>query len=133
MSFFGWGNRAVVSGSTAFIGPTANPTTSVFLAEVDFNGTNATVKAGGENYGVTWIVGCGTTLAVINLEQVQSTNLDVSASTTYRQVITVEVSSGQSAQFYTKHMIEQGDRLRVRVQAAITGAANAYISAEPLI
>lgn len=133
MSFFGWGNRAVNSGSTGFIGPTSNPTTSAFLAELDFNGTNASVKAGGENYGVTWIVGVGTTLAIFNLEQVQSTNLDISASTTLRQVVTVQVSSGQSGQFYTKHMIEPGDRLRVRVQSTFTGAANAFISAEPMI
>lgn len=134
MSFFGWGNRSVNFGSTATTarGSQANPTTSVMLADIDFNGSNATVKAGGQVFGVTWIVGVGTTLAVFNCEHVQSTNIDMAASTTFRGSLTVEVSSGQSAQYFTKHEIQPGDRLRVRVETAITGSANAYISAEPL-
>ena len=133
MAFFGWGNRAINSGSTGFIAPVSNPTTSAFLAELDFNGTNASVRSGGENYGVSWIVGCGTTLAIFSLEQVASTSLDMTNSAVYRDMLTVQCSSGQSAQFFTKHNLKPGDRLRVRVQTAFTGTANAFISAEPLV
>lgn len=133
MAWFGWGNPSVITVSTGVIAPVSNPTTSAMLAELDFNGTNATVKAGGQWYGVTWIVGCGTTLATMNLEHVASTSLDLTNSAVLRGCVTVQVSSGQSAQFFTKHQIVPGDRLRARVQTAFTGTANAYISAEPLV
>lgn len=133
MSIFGAGNQSVNSGSTGSLGPVSNPSTQTLLAEIDFNGSNASISAGGKVWGVTWIVGAGTTLAVMNLEQSQSTDLDMTQSTSYRRSITVQVSSGQSAQFFTKHTIERGDRLRVRMNSTVTGVANASISAEPLI
>ncbi len=133
MSFFGWANRPVNSGSTGVLGPQSNPSTQTLLAELDFNGTNATILPSGAVWGVTWIVGVGTTLGVLNLEHCQSTDLDMTQSTTYRRQVTVHLSSGQSAQFFTKHNIEKGDRLRVRVNSTFTGAASAYISAEPLV
>lgn len=133
MSFFGWANRSVNSGGTGALGPVSNPSTGTLLAELDFNGTNATLLPGGQVWGVTWIVGAGTTLATLNLEHCQSTDLDMTQSTTYRRSITTQISSGQSAQFFTKHTLEVGDRLRVRVNSSFTGVANAYISAEPLV
>jgi hypothetical protein len=53
-------------------------------------------------------------------------------STAGRDQTVVMVSSGQSAQFVTKHNVESGDRFRVRVNSSFTGAAAAKIIAEPL-
>lgn len=128
MSFFGWGNRTVVGAST---GPVSNPTTATLVAEIDCNGTNASVKAGGEPWQVSWIVGTQTTLATFRLEHNLSTGL--AQDTASRQVSIVHVSSGQSAQFITKHNVEPGDRFRVRVQSSITASVSATIIGEPLI
>lgn len=132
MSFFGWGNPALRSGDTGSFGLATNPTTATILAEIDFNGTNATILAGGRQFGVTWIVGTLTTNAVFRLEQVQSTALDLAESTVYRDQITVPVSSAASAQYFTKHTIHRGDRLRVRLNSSTPNAA-AWISAEPMV
>lgn len=129
MSFFGWGNSAVRSGSTA-VGFVSNPTTSAILAEIDFNGTNASVKAGGEEWHVTWIVAAQTTICMFALSQAQSTDLDMTQSTTYRDQTLVAISSGQSAQFVTKQKIERGDRLRVTMPSSVTCSVSAKIIAE---
>lgn len=129
MSFFATGNRAYNSTT---IGLTASPTTATLLAEVDFNSSMATARNGGEPVGVTWIVGVTTTNCVFLLEQAQSTSLDMSSAGTYRASIAVQCSSGASAQFYTKHQVYPGDRLRVRINSSFTGSANAFISAEHL-
>ena len=126
MSFFGWGNRAIESTT---LGVQVTLSTDSLLAEVDLNGTNATVKRGGEAWGVTWIVGTPTTLATFLLDHALSTG---TASTGIRNQTVVEVSSGQSGQFYTKHNVEPGDRFRVRLASSIV-SANAKIIAEPLV
>ena len=126
MSFFGWGNRGIESTT---IGVQVTLSTTTLLAEVDLNGSNATVPSGGQPWGVTWIVGTPTTLATFLLDHALSTG---TASTGLRNQTVVEVSSGQSAQFYTKHNVEPGDRFRVRVASSIV-SANAKIIAEPLI
>lgn len=135
MSFFAFGNRAINSGSTAAAsrGPQSNPSTGTLLAEVDFNGTNATILSGGLNYGFSWIVSAGATGVTFLCEVAQSTDLDMTASTTFRAQFSVTASSLGSGQFYTKHTIERGDRARIRVNSSFTGAAAGFISAEPLI
>lgn len=132
MSFFGTGNRTI--NSTGVIVSTgglsiSNPTTGTLLAEIDCNDTMAHVKSGGEPWQVTWIPGVQTTLATFLLEHVLSTGL---GSTAFRDRIMVMVSSGQSAQFITKHNVEPGDRFRVRIDSSFTGVASAKIIAEPL-
>ena len=128
MSFYGFGNKTINSTT---LGVTSNPTTSGMLAEIDFNSSMATVKAGGAPVQVTWIVGAQTTLATFALEQVFSTGLDI--STAGRDQIIVMVSSGQSAQFVTSHNVEPGDRFRVRAQSSFTGGGSAKIIAEPMV
>lgn len=126
MSFFGWGNRAIESTT---IGVQTSLSSASLLAEVDLNGSNASIGAGGAAWGVTWIVGTPTTLATFLLDHASST--DVSTGGIKNQTV-VEVSSGQSAQFFTKHNVEHGDRFRVRVASSIV-SANAKIIAEPLV
>lgn len=126
MSFFGWGNRAIESTA---IGVQVTLSSQSLLAEVDLNGSNATIKSGGESWGVSWIVGTPTTMATFLLDHATST---VTTTGGIRNQTVVEVSSGQSAQFYTKHNVEPGDRFRVRLASSIV-SANAKIIAEPLI
>lgn len=127
MSFFATGNRSINSTT---LGVTSNPTTGTLLAEIDCNSSMATVRRGGEPWQVSWIIGTQTTLATFLLEQTSSTGLDI--STSGRDQTVAMVSSGQSAQFVTKHNVEPGDRFRVRVQSSFTGGAAAKIIAEPL-
>ena len=127
MSFFGWGNRSINSPSTGLV---ANPTTATLIAELDVNGTNGSVRSGGEPYQVSWILGVATTLATFRCEQCLSTGL---GDTAIRDLSVMLVSSGQSAQFITKHNAEAGDRFRVRVASSLTGNVAAKIIAEPLI
>ena len=126
MSFFGWGNRGIESTT---IGVQSALSTETLLAEVDLNGTNASVLRGGAAWGVTWIVGSPSTVATFLLDHALSTG---TGSTGLRNQTVVQVSSGQSAQFYTKHNVEPGDRFRVRLASSIV-TANAKIIAEPLI
>lgn len=135
MSFFASGNVAINSGSTAATsrGPQSNPSTTTLLAEIDFNGTNATILGGGQNYGFTWIVGAGTTGVTFLCEVAQSVDLDMTQSTTFRAQFSVVASSLGSGQFFTKHRIERGDRARIRVNSSFTGAASGFISAEHLV
>ena len=126
MSFFGWGNRAVESTT---IGVQATLSTQSLLAEVDLNGTNATIKAGGEAWGVTWIVATQTTQATFLFDHASST---LTTTGGLRNQTVVTLSSRNSGQFYTKHNVEPGDRLRVRTESSVTTAA-AKIIAEPLI
>lgn len=126
MSWFGWGPNSIESTT---IGVQASLSTASLLAEVDLNGTNASVLAGGQVWGVTWIVGTPTTLATFLLDHANST---VTTTGGIRNQTVVEVSSGQSAQFFTKHMAFPGDRFRVRLASSIV-TANAKIIAEPLV
>ena len=126
MSFFETGNRGIESTT---IGVQVTLSTTTLLAEVDLNGTNASVIAGGSVWGVTWIVGTPSTGAIFLLDHALSTGTD---STGLRNQTVVEVSSGQSGQFFTKHNVTAGDRFRVRVASSIV-SANAKIIAEPLV
>ena len=128
MSFFITVNLSINSAiSTAVI---SNPSSGTLLAEIDCNDTMSHVRSGGEPWQVTWIVGTQTTLATFRLEHCLSTGLDI--STAGRDITYVMVSSGQSAQFVTKHNVEPGDRFRVRVNSTFTGVVAAKIIAEPL-
>lgn len=126
MSWFGIGNAAIESTT---IGVQVTLSTQTLLAEVDLNGTNATIPSNGQIWGVTWIVGTPTTLATFLLDHALSTG---TGTTGLRNQTVVEISSGQSGQFYTKHNVVAGDRFRVRVASSIV-SANAKIIAEPLI
>ena len=126
MSWFGWGPNSIESTT---IGVQVTLSTQSLLAEVDLNGTNASVPAGGQVWGVTWIVGTPTTLATFLLDHASSTDTTTSG---IRNQTVVECSSGQSAQFFTKHHARQGDRFRVRLASSIV-SANAKVIAEPLV
>ena len=126
MSFFGWGNRGIESTT---IGVQTGLSTASLLAEVDLNGTNASVIAGGQTWGVTWIVTAVSTGNVYLLDHALSTGV---GSTGIKNQTVVAVSSRQSGQFYTKHVVEHGDRFRVRLQSSQADGA-AKIIAEPLI
>ena len=126
MSWFGWGPNSIESTD---IGVKTTLSTQSLLAEVDLNGSNASIMAGGQTWGVTWIVGTPTTLATFLLDHALSTG---TGSTGLRNQTVVEVSSGQSAQFFTKHHVFPGDRFRVRLASSIV-SANAKIIAEPLV
>lgn len=130
--FWAPGNRAV--GSTQ-MGVVSNPTTATLLAEIDFNGTMAGCLSGGQSFQATWILGAQTTLAVFLCEHTLSTGLDMStaaASTLTGCQFVVMGSSGQSAQFVTRHKVNPGDRFRVRVNSSFTGGAACYIQAESM-
>ena len=129
MSFFGTGNRTI--NSTGMTGSTAAMTTATLLAEIDCNDTMAHIRAGGEPWQVTWIVGSGTTGIMFLLEQTLSTGPDM--STAGRDQIPVFVSSGVSAQYVTKHNVLPGDRFHVRVESSVTGRGSAKIIGEPLL
>lgn len=131
MSFFGWANRGIESTT---LGVQVTLSTLTLLAEVDLNGTNASIRSGGEIWGVTWIVGAPTTGATFLLDHASSTG---TGTTGIVNQTVVSVSSGQSAQFYTKHNVNaptsaQGERFRVRVASSVV-SAHAKIIAEPLI
>ena len=128
MSFFATGNRTI--NSTGVGDVTSNPTTGTLIAEIDCNDTLAHVRSGGEPWQAVWIVGTQTTLATFRLEQTLSTGLGSSA---IRDLTLVMVSSGQSAQFVTKHSVEPGDRFRIRVNSSFTGAVAGKIIGEPLL
>jgi len=127
MSFFGTGNRSINSTT---LGVVSNPTTATLVAEIDLNDTMAHVHVNGEPYQVTWVVGVQTTAAIFQLEQALSTG---PGSTAIRDQTVVMVSSGQSAQFVTKHTAQPGDRFRIRVNSSFTGGVAGKIIAEPLV
>lgn len=106
-----------------------NPSTATLVAEID--STQLTqVLSGGSMYLVTWVIGASTN-AIWQLEQAQSTSLDITTSAV-RDLTYVQTPSGQSGQYQLTYKLQKGDRLRARLQAAITGIATAKISAEPL-
>ena len=84
--------------------------------------------SGGSVYQVSWLVGASTA-AIWQLEQCLSTGL---GSTAVRDVTFVQTPAGQSGQYVLSYKLQKGDRLRARLQAAITGAASCKISAEPM-
>lgn len=124
MSWHTFGTPVVTSTT----GLTTNPSTSDLLAEIDSTQLNR-IPAGGQNFGVTWIVG-GSTNITFQLEHALSTGL---GSTAWRDQTLLFTPTNQSAQYVTKLRLEVGDRLRVRVNAGIAaGTAAAKIVAEPL-
>ena len=96
------------------------------IAEIDSTQLGA-VLSGGSVYQVSWLVGASTT-AIFLLEQASSTDISVAV----RDLTFVQTPSGLSGQYILSYKLQKGDRLRVRVQAAITGIATAKISAEPM-
>ncbi len=132
MSFFATGNRAIESTT---IGVQVTLSTASLLAEVDVNGTNASLYPGGQAWGVSWIVGAPTTGATFLLDHALSTGV---ASTAIVNQTVVSLSSGQTGQYFTKHNLEtsqaglQGHRFRVRVASSVV-SAHAKIIAEPLV
>lgn len=133
MSFFTLGTPTISSTS----GLATNPSTSTIIAEIDSTQlARHIVQDGGANFQVTWIVG-GATNAVWQLEQCLSTGLDISTSASTgsdaNALTFAYTPTNQSAQYITKHRLIRGDRLRVRVNAAIgAGVVGAKILAEPL-
>lgn len=104
-----------------------NPDTNTIMAELDSTMLGTNFRGG--NFLVNWIIGASTGVRMV-LEQVLSTGLDF--STAGRDRTYVFASSGMSAQFQTKQTLEKNDRLRVRMDAAITAVAAAKIVAERL-
>ena len=137
MSFFGWGPNSVESSQ---LGLVTNPTTATLLAEVDLNSSMVHVKAGGQTFGVTWILSVPTTVATFLCDHALSTGV---ASTGIRNQIAAPLSSNQTIQLFTKHHVQstqqttaaagQGDRFRVRLASSFTGSAGAKIIVEPLV
>lgn len=124
--FRDWGSVPINStaGTTAD-GIEVNPSTSTLIAEIDSTALNG-VLAGGSVYQVSWLVGASTN-AIWQLEQCASTSL-----ATYRDRTYVQTSANQSGMFILCYKLEKGDRLRARLQTAITGVATAKVSAEPM-
>lgn len=123
-----WGSVPVNSsgGTTAGSwGLESNPSTATLVAEIDSTQL-AQVLTGGSVYQVSWLVGASTN-AIWQLEQASSTDLAAVRDLTY-----VQTPSGQSGQYVLSYKLQKGDRLRARLQTAITGVATAKISAEPM-
>lgn len=115
------------SGSTGHNGLLTNPSTSDIIAEIDST-QFANVTPRGGVYLVTMELGAST-LATWQIEQCLSTGL---GSTAVRDLTFIQTPSGQSGQYQLTYKIEQGDRVRARLQSGITGVATAKLSAEPL-
>lgn len=130
MSFFASGNQAIESTAK---GVQVTLSTGSLLAEVDVNGTNASLYPGGQVWGVTWIVGSTVSGAVFLLDHALSTGV-ASTGIVNQTVVSLTANTGQ---FFTKHTLEssqaglQGHRFRVRLATSIV-SAHAKIIAEPL-
>lgn len=127
MSFFGWANQGIESTQRGVV---SVADTTTLLAEVDLNGSNASVKSGGEVWGVTWIVANETTAVTFCLNHTLSTAIH---STGIINQTIVCVSSANSAQFFTKHNVERGHRFSARSLSSKAGNAAVKIIAEPLV
>lgn len=124
-----WGSVPVNSsgGTTAGSwGIETNPSTDTLVAEIDPTQL-AAVLSGGSVYQVSWLVGASTNVVWL-LEQASSTNL----ATAPRDLTFVQTPSGQTGQYILSYKLQKGDRLRARLQTAITGTATCKISAEPM-
>lgn len=122
MSFFTPGSKAIASTAA----PAANPSTTTLVAEVDSTQLQDVHQ---QNVQVSWLVGCSTA-TTYRLEHCLSTGL---GSTAVRDVSYVLVPKDQTGQYMTKHYVTEGDRFRVRVDAALASAnAAAKIIVEPL-
>lgn len=104
-----------------------NPSTSTLIAEIDSTQL-AQVMKGGSLYQVAYIIGASTNATWV-LEQASDTGF---SSGSIRDRTYVQTPANQSGQYILTYKLEKGDRLRCRLQAAITGFATAKISAEPL-
>ena len=118
-----WGSVPVNSTG----GLETNPSTDTLIAEIDSTQLGA-VLSGGSVYQVSWLVGASTN-AVWQFEHCLSTGL---GSTAIRDQAFVQTPAGQSGQYVLSYKLQKGDRLRARLQAAITGVATCKISAEPM-
>ena len=106
-----------------------NPTTSVLLAEVVLAGeTNSDAQL----YEARVIIGCSTTTQEFWVEQCLSTGLGSTALRTgaYELGRMVLYGTVQSAQYMVRFKGTAGDRVRVRLSAALTGTAAAKVQVE---
>lgn len=124
MAFFDWGNKP--HNSTGFA-PVSGPSTSTLLAELDSTVLGTKDLKVGQSFtvNVTWIVGADTNVTW-QLETATDTGLGSGVDIIYPKTPT-----GQSAQYVTKHTLEQNYRLRARLFSTGANAA-AFISAEKL-
>ena len=128
MAWRDWGSTPINStGGSSADGLETNPSTATLIAEVDSTQL-AQVALGGSLYQVTYIIGASTNVTWM-LEQALSTGL---GSTAVRDRTYIQTPTGQSGQYILTYKLERGDRIRCRLQSAITGFATAKISAEPL-
>lgn len=130
MAYFDWGNRPISSTQA----PTANPTTSALLFEIDSTmlapmSGGSVATAGRSGLGrVTLVLGADT-LANFRVERCLSTGL---GATAIRELVPIYTPINQSGQYVMTMEFEAGDRLRCRVASSFTGTVNAYASVEPL-
>jgi hypothetical protein len=123
--FYAPGNPPITSTQ----GEATNPTTSALLAEV--TGLGGETKGGGTLYEARVLLGAST-LATFWVEQCQSTGLGSTALREGGAYLGRRILYGtiQSAQYMVRFRAEPGDRLRVRLQAAVTGTAAATLQLE---
>jgi hypothetical protein len=125
MAYFESGNTPIQSTS-APLG--SDPSTSTLLAEIDSTQLAGTLP-GGQNYQITAIVGASTNAQWL-IEQCLSTGLGSTAIRTLTSILTPTAMSGQ----YTwKWKLEQGDRIRARVNSSFTAVTSVKLFAEPLV
>ena len=107
-----------------------NPTTSVLLAEVQ--GLGGESNGNGQLYEARVIIGCSTTTQEFWLEQCLSSGLGSTALSTNAHALGRLVLYGtvQSAQYMVRFRGTSGDRLRIRLGAALTGTAAAKLQVE---
>jgi hypothetical protein len=123
--FYGASNPPITSTQ----GEATNPTTSVLLAEL--TGLGGELNGAGSLYEARLLMGAST-LATFWVEQCHSTGLGSTALREGDAYLGRRVLYGtiQSAQYVLRFRALSGDRLRVRLQAAITGTAAATLQVE---
>jgi hypothetical protein len=123
--FYGPGNPPQTSTQAEV----TNPSTSDLLAEVQ--GLGGEANGAGALYEARVIVGAST-LATFWVEQCLSSGLGSTALQTGGANLGRRVVYGtiQSAQYMVRFRAASGDRLRVRLAAALTGVAAATIQVE---
>ena len=110
-----------------------NPTTTTILAELTSTGAsslagfNMQERDGPHQVQINAYLGTSTQATAWWVEHVLSTGLGSTAIKNRKVLIT---PSGATSQFVLKYDLAVGDRVRVRVAAAFTGTADAYLSGE---
>lgn len=129
MGWRDWGSVPVNSrgGASTGFGIETNPSSATLIAEIDSTALRRIVQTGAVQ--VTWMLGCSTN-AIWVVEQATSTNLASTSNIVDRAYI--QTPANQTGQYILTYKVNQGDRLRARLDSAITGVATCKISAEPL-